>query len=227
MLAYGWREQPPTGQGERSGRLHQETRLKGLYLKIVHDMARNHKARNKEHVSKQSAYFLAFAVPVAMAVILFLVTPKLAGNTAGRIITIVLLAITFAVMIPPAWQSPSLGKRRRWTLVTVWFAVVSLLGIYVWPVTLVVSPSELNFNSVFDDETFTITVTNKSDSDIYSADVNLRVEGSGMGEEFAIGVPSSSRKPLGNIGSTGPRLSDISGMLCSDTDLAGGRGFGV
>jgi hypothetical protein len=175
---------------------------------------------------KQERRFdMPWIVAAVVAVALLLITPRLAADTTGRVSTAVLLLIMFAALVY------GLSERIAFRTISFWLIVVALglveiwFGSFVWPYTLVVSPSIVKFPSMFSggplskDPVYTFRVTNRSDEDIYAAEVDFKADKIGVANDLHLDLPRDSRKPLGDSGGGAQHFVDVTGLLCKDYDL--------
>ena len=130
----------------------------------------------------------------------------------------------FANALGGTTRTPPASLKIR-LLVALQLALVVPVSLAAWtwnitvlPLALEVSPAKLNFTSALDAEILTVRVTNNSDDEIYSSDVNLRVESDEPHQNYSIDVPKESRKPMTEVGVAGQHLADIQLMACWDTD---------
>ena len=159
----------------------------------------------------------------ALAVVLLLITPKLSANTGGRLVTTVLLLVLLVMLYLAIWNLQ--WFRSKWfRVVLAWvvcFVGTMLLGIWLWPRTLEVSPVRVVFWDSFatggvNTQTYTFRVVNRSDDDIFASRINLVVDDpakSGATLNWLF------RKTVGNHwlrGGEGTRFTDIIGLFCRE-----------
>ncbi len=163
---------------------------------------------------------LLWSLAGAMAVGLFLLAPQLSANNAGRVVTVVLSAGIFACSIHPTLHSPSLHSNISRRIVLCFFATgIAAFGWILWPYSLNVIPSNVRFasaaSSVFSSQTYSFRFTNRSDKDLYAAQLKFRIHSQTLsGKDFEINIPTASRKAL-SIEER--RFADIAGLLCRDS----------
>jgi hypothetical protein len=164
-------------------------------------------------------WFLA----AAMALTLVLLAPKLSANLTGRIIAAVLLVSLFLCILHPILQIPIIKRTsiRQAFGVVIAACAVGLLGWFVWPPTLVITPRSVTFgtlNSRFAiNETYRFRMNNNTDDDVYTAEFDLIVgDPAASGTEFSLDIPTSSRKPFDSGGIGAEHFADMTGFLCRD-----------
>jgi hypothetical protein len=160
---------------------------------------------------------------VILPVILLFLTLRLGADRPGRVITVALLVVIFAALIHSLWRINLLRGLIRFSLALVVLAVgLFFVGWFVWPYTLVANPSDLTFNSEppnqrMTNETFKAILTNRSDKDIYTAEIDFRLTSlrSASPQLFTIDIPTGSRKPTLDASN---KMADTIGFLCMEDE---------
>jgi hypothetical protein len=160
---------------------------------------------------------------VVTAIAQMLLASRITADPNGRLVTVALSALMFGFLAYAIYQSCAGWK--KWPGLMLALAGVASFTAYVWPYTLVASPRSVIFTvtekhpSEFANETYLLRLTNRSDKDIYVAEMDITIRSNNRPEEFSLNLSPGSRKPLsGQVFGDDQPLSDTSGILCSDLD---------
>jgi hypothetical protein len=153
-----------------------------------------------------------------MALVLFVLAPQLRADNTGRAVTMVIAVAIFVCSIHPTLHSPWLHSKISRVTVLCFVAVgTAAFGWILWPYSLNVSPTNVRFaNRGVAGQTYSFRFTNRSDKDLYVAQLKLRIHSRTLsGKDFLLNIPSASHKAYGEGGTQ--RFADIQGFLCHDS----------
>lgn len=153
-----------------------------------------------------------------MAIVLLLATPKLGADSTGRTVVVVLLVLVFLFVVHPVWNLERIrGSRLRfWCALAVIAIALSAFGRFVWPFTLTVDPPEITYSRQAFNETFSASITNRSDVAVYRALFALHVENKTVSPgSFGLSIARSSQKPIGDSGAAA-KLADVMLFSCRE-----------
>lgn len=120
-----------------------------------------------------------------------------------------------------AQSFPIIGTIIRVPLVLILISGVWALLLWMaWPIGLDVYPATFTFiNPPMPTETFTITVSNRSDQSIYLVQFSLKVDDNNSGpSDFVFGIPRGSIRILGQSKDGIRSMADIMLIPCQDED---------
>ncbi len=174
--------------------------------------------------SKQRQFDLPWILATVMTIALLLIAPRLGADTTGHVITIMLLMVMWGAFVYGLSERLSIHNYAFWLVAVVSIGATIYLGYFVWPYTLEAKPGTLVFHQGLPggNEEYLISLTNKSDSDIYLAELDITVPNRDRSDPrvfFDIDPPASSRKPIGEATGDAARYADIMGLLCHDESL--------
>ncbi|WP_058189090.1 hypothetical protein [Terracidiphilus gabretensis] len=155
-----------------------------------------------------------------MAIALLLITPRLSADNSGRITTTILLVAMLSLFLYGLSERVHFRKPIFWILTVLSLAVCVWFGHFVWPHTLEASPGKLKFHGNFPggNEQYLISLTNRSDHDLYLAELDITIPNASQDPRvfFDIDPSPSSRKPIGEATGDAAKYTDIIGGLCHD-----------
>jgi hypothetical protein len=148
------------------------------------------------------------ALGIAAGIILYLI-PK------TPLCIILALTAMFALLIHPVWNfwwvEKSIVRRMLSSLALA--AGLVVLGVYTWPPGITVNPKRTVFDGSMEHENRAYVIRNKTDTDVYSVQVKLRMSDGSFFDDFSFVIPAGSRKPI----IEGSQIADILAVRCLDS----------